>query len=60
MAAMSYVHIMHHLMVITLASQAQVKLIIVSLKKVERMHLLTRKDISSQLLSLKYGQSKKL
>ena len=44
----TYQHMFNHLMVITSATHTQVELIIVSLKKVERMHSLTRKVKSSQ------------
>ncbi len=60
MVTMTYGHMVNHLMVITSAYHKHVELIIVSLKKLERTHSLTRIAMCSQLLNLKFGQLKKL
>ena len=49
----------NHIMVITIADHTQVEIDIVFLKKVERMHSLTRRMDASQLQSWKSGQSKR-
>ena len=54
----SYGHALH-LMARKSADHGQVALLMVSPKKVERMHSLTRRKDTSQLLNLRYGQSKK-
>jgi hypothetical protein len=56
----SYVQGTNHLMVILTANQMQITVIIVSLLKVVRTASLTRRMDTSQLLSLKFGKSKKL
>jgi hypothetical protein len=59
MVTWSWVLVINHLMVKTIAFQSQVKILIISLKKVERTHSLIRKMDNSQLQSWKSGQSKK-
>jgi hypothetical protein len=54
----SYGHALH-LMARKSADHGQVALLMVSLKKVERMHSIIRKMGSSQLQSWKSGRSKK-
>jgi hypothetical protein len=59
MVSMSYVFMVSHLMVKTTADHPLVQLVMESLKKVVRTLLLTKKVKDSQLLNLKFGQSKK-